>query len=104
MPKSAAKTASQDKSLVGDGRAEPTSQPLPLEHVAIIMDGNRRWADVRKFPRFLGHKEGVKSLKRLVRHVGALGLKYLTDMRSPAKTGNAARKRLTTYSSCSPTC
>ncbi len=51
---------------------------LPLQHVAIIMDGNRRWADLHKIPRLLGHKEGVKSLKRLVKHVGRLGLKYLT--------------------------
>jgi len=58
--------------LSGEGR------PLPLEHVAIIMDGNRRWADLRRYPRLKGHQEGVKSLKRLVRHVGAEGLKYLT--------------------------
>lgn len=51
---------------------------LPLQHVAIIMDGNRRWADNRHIPRLKGHQEGVKSLKRLVRHVGALGLKYMT--------------------------
>ncbi len=42
------------------------------------MDGNRRWADQRKLPRLSGHKEGVKSLKRLVRHAGAIGLEYLT--------------------------
>lgn len=51
---------------------------LPVKHVAIIMDGNRRWADTRHFPRLKGHQEGVKSLKRLVRHVGSRGLKYLT--------------------------
>lgn len=42
------------------------------------MDGNRRWADQKKLPRLAGHKEGVKSLKRLVRHAGAIGLNYLT--------------------------
>lgn len=51
---------------------------LPLRHVAIIMDGNRRWAETRHLPKLKGHQEGVKSLKRLVRHVGALGLDYLT--------------------------
>jgi undecaprenyl diphosphate synthase len=51
---------------------------LPLQHVAIIMDGNRRWADLHKLPRLLGHREGVKSLKRLVKHVGEIGLSYLT--------------------------
>lgn len=68
-------------------KAEPAPQPgselvplapLPVDHVAIIMDGNRRWADSRHFPRLKGHQEGVKSLKRLVKHVGAIGLKYLT--------------------------
>lgn len=42
------------------------------------MDGNRRWADKRALPRFVGHKEGVASLKRLVKHVTQLGLEYLT--------------------------
>jgi len=42
------------------------------------MDGNRRWADQRGRPRFLGHKEGVATLKRLVKHVTALKLEYLT--------------------------
>jgi undecaprenyl diphosphate synthase len=59
--------------------AQATSMStLPLRHVAIIMDGNRRWADQRKLPRLSGHKEGVKSLKRLVQHAGAIGLEYLT--------------------------
>ena len=57
---------------------ESTDSKLPLQHVAIIMDGNRRWADLHKLPRLLGHKEGVKSLKRLVKHVGKAGLQYLT--------------------------
>lgn len=51
---------------------------LPLRHVAIIMDGNRRWADQRGLPRFLGHKEGVQSLKRLVKHVTQRKLECLT--------------------------
>jgi undecaprenyl diphosphate synthase len=63
-----------------DNRIAKDSAPgkLPLKHVAIIMDGNRRWADKRKMPRFFGHKEGVKSLKTLVQHVGELKLDYLT--------------------------
>ncbi|MCW5824291.1 MAG: isoprenyl transferase [Cyanobacteria bacterium TGS_CYA1] len=51
---------------------------LPVKHVAVIMDGNRRWATQRKLPKLLGHQEGVKSLKRLVKHVGAQGLEFLT--------------------------
>jgi len=47
-------------------------------HVAIIMDGNRRWAQEHGKPRAAGHKEGVKSLKGLVRHAGEVGLEFLT--------------------------
>jgi undecaprenyl diphosphate synthase len=57
---------------------ENPDSALPLRHVAIIMDGNRRWADQRSFPRFLGHKEGVQALKRLVKHVTERKLDYLT--------------------------
>lgn len=53
-------------------------EPFPLQHVAIIMDGNRRWADKRGIARLKGHKQGVNSLKELVRYVGANGLRYLT--------------------------
>ncbi len=42
------------------------------------MDGNRRWADVRHIPRLLGHREGVQSLKRLVKHVAKRKLGYMT--------------------------
>ncbi len=54
------------------------NRTLPVKHVAVIMDGNRRWATQRKLPKLIGHQEGVKSLKRLVKHVGAAGLEYLT--------------------------
>ncbi len=56
-----------------------TDRPaLPLKHVAVIMDGNRRWAQQRKLPKLAGHQEGVKSLKRLVKYVGSAGLEFLT--------------------------
>jgi undecaprenyl diphosphate synthase len=58
--------------------ADQEQQKLPLEHVAVIMDGNRRWADLHGQPRFMGHKAGVKSLKNVVRHAGERQLKYLT--------------------------
>lgn len=57
---------------------EEGAEALPLDHVAIIMDGNRRWARERLLPRAAGHQAGVKSLKRLVRYVGERALKYLT--------------------------
>lgn len=51
------------------------SQPA---HVAIIMDGNGRWAEQRHLPRSAGHKAGVDALRRTVRAAGDLGLDYLT--------------------------
>jgi undecaprenyl diphosphate synthase len=51
--------------------------PLP-RHVAIIMDGNGRWAVRRGLPRVAGHREGVKAVRRAVRAAGELGLEFLT--------------------------
>ena len=47
-------------------------------HVAIIMDGNGRWATQRGFPRIAGHREGVKAARAIVRAGDRLGLRYLT--------------------------
>lgn len=47
-------------------------------HIAIIMDGNGRWAEQRKFPRTEGHKEGVSSVRDIVESCGDIGVKYLT--------------------------
>ena len=48
------------------------------DHVAIIMDGNGRWAKSRGLERWQGHKEGVDTVKRVVEASGEIGLKYLT--------------------------
>ena len=48
------------------------------EHIAIIMDGNGRWARKRGLPRIAGHTAGVKTVKRVVRAAGEIGLKFLT--------------------------
>ena len=47
-------------------------------HVAIIMDGNGRWAAARGLPRGEGHRRGVEALRRVVRGAGELGVEYLT--------------------------
>ena len=47
-------------------------------HVAIIMDGNGRWAAARGLPRAEGHRRGVEALRRTVRAAGELGVRYLT--------------------------
>jgi undecaprenyl diphosphate synthase len=53
------------------------SHPMPA-HVAIIMDGNGRWATRRGFPRVAGHREGVKTARAVFRAADELGLRYLT--------------------------
>ena len=48
------------------------------KHIAIIMDGNGRWASSKGLKRVEGHEEGVKSVKKIIKHCGDLGVKYLT--------------------------
>jgi undecaprenyl diphosphate synthase len=48
------------------------------QHVAIIMDGNGRWAKQRALPRAAGHREGVKSVRSVVEAAGELGVEFLT--------------------------
>jgi undecaprenyl diphosphate synthase len=47
-------------------------------HVAVIMDGNGRWAKARGLPRVEGHRQGAESVRAIVRAAGELGIKYLT--------------------------
>ena len=47
-------------------------------HIAIIMDGNGRWAKKRGLPRLMGHNAGMKSLKEIVRACSDMGVRYLT--------------------------
>ena len=48
------------------------------KHIAIIMDGNRRWARVQGKPASFGHKAGAKTLENIVRYANKIGLKYIT--------------------------
>ncbi|KZR57407.1 isoprenyl transferase [Pseudobacillus badius] len=52
-------------------------EPVP-EHIAIIMDGNGRWAKKRALPRIAGHHEGMKTVKKITKLVNKLGVKVLT--------------------------
>lgn len=51
--------------------------PLPV-HVAIIPDGNGRWADKRGLPRFAGHREGVMNMLRMIQYINEYPIKYVT--------------------------
>src|SRR4028118_831683 len=54
-----------------------SGEALPA-HVAIIMDGNGRWAARRGLPRAEGHRRGVEAIRRAVRSANELGIRYLT--------------------------
>ncbi|WP_077961378.1 isoprenyl transferase [Ensifer adhaerens] len=54
-----------------------TATTVP-QHVAIIMDGNGRWANARGLPRTMGHRKGVETVRAAVKTAGELGIRYLT--------------------------
>ncbi len=58
-------------------RKKVKDRPLPT-HIAIIMDGNGRWAKKRSLPRSAGHVAGAKTFKNIARYCNKIGLKYLT--------------------------
>lgn len=62
---------------IGSAAEAPDGGAVP-RHVAIIMDGNGRWAEARGLPRTLGHREGAEALRRVVRASAELGIDYLT--------------------------
>ena len=66
--------SSDDKNL----QEELKSNGSIPEHIAIIMDGNGRWAKQRSLPRVAGHREGVSSVRDIVEACGQLGVKCLT--------------------------
>lgn len=68
--------AAPEKTPHAGGPADP-SQGRPL-HVAVVMDGNGRWAKQRGLPRTLGHREGVEALKRTVSAAPELNIRWLT--------------------------
>ena len=56
---------------------EFNQEALP-EHIAIIMDGNRRWAKAKNMPASFGHKQGAKTLEKIVRYANKIGIKFIT--------------------------
>ena len=87
--------------------AEPVPSPANSSaprHIAIIMDGNGRWAAQRSRPRTFGHREGVEALRRTVQAAGDLGVRYLTvfgfsteNWRRPAEEVSALLELLRLY-------
>lgn len=69
-------TATVQRNVSAD--ACPDDRAAFPRHVAIIMDGNGRWARQRDLPRTEGHRQGVETLRRIVRHAAKRGIGYLT--------------------------
>ena len=74
------------------------------KHIAIIMDGNGRWAKERNLPRTMGHRAGVETIRRIVKECNKLGVKYLTlyafsteNWKRPKEEVNALMKLLLEY-------
>ena len=74
------------------------------QHVALIMDGNGRWAVSRNLPRTMGHKAGVETLRRIIVEGNKLGIKYMTfyafsteNWKRPKDEVNAIMKLLVQY-------
>ena len=74
------------------------------EHIAIIMDGNGRWAKKRNLPRTMGHKAGVETIRRVIKEADRIGIKYITlyafsteNWRRPQEEVTALMKLLVQY-------
>ena len=71
------KKTAVSETAIADRIAVVRSKPIPA-HVAIIMDGNGRWAKQRNLPRIAGHHEGMKTVRKITRIANELGIKVLT--------------------------
>lgn len=91
-------------------KGENTLEDLALDmdripkHIAIIMDGNGRWAKKRGLPRTMGHKAGAETIRRVLRECDDLGVKYLTlyafsteNWKRPKEEVNAIMKLLVEF-------
>jgi undecaprenyl diphosphate synthase len=64
------------------------------KHIAIIMDGNGRWAKARGLPRTAGHRQGIKRVKEIVKVANKLGIKYLTIFAFSTENWNRPKKEV----------
>ena len=72
----------------------------PVKHVAIIMDGNGRWGIKYKKSRNLGHKAGLKTVKRIIKPTIKNKIKYLTLYAFSTENWKRPKKRLIFYLVC----
>jgi undecaprenyl diphosphate synthase len=79
-PKTTPQKPAQPPALQGSPGALKASLPQSdcPQHIAVIMDGNRRWAEERGLPRQAGYRAGTENIRRLIQSFGARGVRYLT--------------------------
>ena len=70
-----------------------SEEPTPA-HIAIVMDGNGRWAEQRRRPRSFGHQAGLKALRRTVEHCGRLGVAQLTVFAFSSENWNRPKREV----------
>jgi undecaprenyl diphosphate synthase len=63
---------------ISNSRPQPAGSSPPPTHVAIIMDGNGRWAKARGLPRIAGHRRGAEAVRRTIMAAAEIGIRYLT--------------------------
>ncbi len=72
-------------------KSDPEAVP---SHIAIVMDGNGRWAEKRKRPRTFGHQAGQKALHKIVEHCGQIGVRELTVFAFSSENWKRPRKEV----------
>ena len=67
---------------------------MKLDHIAIIMDGNRRWANVNNLPSYEGHKRGAENLWNIINNIQEFKLKFLTVFVFSTENWKRSRKEI----------
>ena len=75
-------------------KTSTNSIKAPPKHIAIIMDGNGRWAKLRQLPRSSGHQKGVKSVRTIVKHCATIGVNTLTLFAFSSENMNRPKKEV----------
>ena len=75
-------------------KTQTNSSKEPPKHIAIIMDGNGRWAKSKQLPRSSGHQKGVQSVRRIVKHCAKIGVNTLTLFAFSSENMNRPKKEV----------
>ena len=68
------------------------------KHIAIIMDGNGRWAKKKSLPLALGHQQGVKTVREIVKYCGKIGVEYLTLFAFSSENADRSKEEVSSLS------